>query len=255
MAKRALTLKKEYFTPSGQRIKRFIRVGGKIVPIVEDTGISDSDKALEELFGKPTEENAERSIQDRIDWINAENNHDPKNADRKTNCQRCVIAAELNARGYDVCAMPRPKNDEFEFTHTWLKALGKGKTIHGIGGEDLEEVGDKVRYLEGWLPVGARGVVYYQNKQLVKDGNGAGHVIMIEKTPKGLVWYDPQTAKIFKNMQHALTGYAEAIKPGEKRILMNAHTDFESLKFVRTDTAKIDTDMLKKYKVVYKWGE
>lgn len=47
---RILTLKKEYFTPGGKKISRFIRVGGRIVPIVDDNESSSTDSNIRDAI-------------------------------------------------------------------------------------------------------------------------------------------------------------------------------------------------------------
>ena len=211
----------------------------------------EADRRNDELsnyLGEPSKSNANRTIADRIEWINASDSTDSKNADRINNCQRCVISAELNARGYETTAMPKPKNDEFENDATWQKALGN-PIKDSLTGDDFDDVNNKLNSLVDKLPENARGVISYQRKEIIKTGVH-GHVIMMEKTANGPVFYDPQSGKIFKNFRHALTGYAEEAKIGEKRALQNAVVDFSRLYFLRTDNAKINVDMLKKYKVV-----
>jgi hypothetical protein len=183
------------------------------------------DSALETVVGPKT--NFYKTIQDRIDYINNDAKH---KGNRLENCQRCIIAAEINARGYESEAKPVPKGDTLREEREWLKAFGN-PVIDMVGGEDLKEVSEKITSVMNRYGQGSRAIIAYQYSWK----GTSGHVICAENTKDGVVLFDPQRAKIFKSFTEAFHTSIDS-----------APIDWDSMECIRVDNAKLNMAYVKK---------
>lgn len=116
------------------------------------------------------------------------------------NCQRCVWATELRARGYDVEAMPaHGKNDPQAYQHTpesFLKVGDPPLTLNQVDAGKYRLHWDSPKRLSGKVidehirsqyPDGSRGMI-------VMHGARSGHVINWELRDGKVSYYDGQVA-------------------------------------------------------------
>ena len=116
------------------------------------------------------------------------------------NCQTCVIAFEARLRGFDVQAKPCYKGVD----STQLK-LSKKQDIawkHNITGLKpiFKRTEKKENALYDWLNKNVKEEQRYTFtfSYIGKTGNRSGHVISLDKTPKGQIrLYDPQLGKTY----------------------------------------------------------
>lgn len=105
--------------------------------------------------------------------------------DYTSNCQRCVIAYELNRRGYNVEAEATYENDPYPNGGYWKTAF-QGATTTNVGATTTNKVNTNIKdEMSGWGN-GSRAVVSVQN------GRG-GHVFNVEYHNGRLSYYDAQT--------------------------------------------------------------
>jgi len=107
----------------------------------------------------------------------------------KRNCQRCVIAYELNRRGYRVEALPNEKNDGFNnrnnpkgYLSCFKGAIDRGVLVNKSTKSaiiDIENI--MAKYGDG-----ARAFLRYSK------GKGIGHVICVERRKGKTYFIDPQ---------------------------------------------------------------
>ena len=110
------------------------------------------------------------------------------------NCQRCVWAAEMQRRGYDVEAMPRTKDDSYakadtSYANSFLNDAEGGIDLHVVQSPfNKESAADFKAHFTDKYDVGARGMI-------VAYGKG-GHVFNWEvekyKGGKRVRFYDTQ---------------------------------------------------------------
>lgn len=122
------------------------------------------------------------------------------------NCQRCVVAYELNRRGYDVTALPTYRGDTLKkvvyynpakgtYEGRWKGAFRNAKTIN-VGSNTTNGVTANIRNQMKSFGDGSRAVVQIFYK-------GGGHVFNVENNKGRMVYVEAQTGKI-KNINSTL---------------------------------------------------
>ena len=109
-----------------------------------------------------------------------------------TNCQRCVVAFELNMRGYNVAALPHIGNsDTYTNDSGWTKFFGKNvdsmvsvssTSVSGQKNKILKQMGDWGEHSRAVLRVTWKGKDY-------------GHVINVINSNSGVSAWDAQTGR------------------------------------------------------------
>lgn len=125
-----------------------------------------------------------------IDQLLQETNPNYQN-DRsyRVNCQRCVYAAELAQRGYDVEALPKVNSATDPFNN--------GMWMHGFEGQTWESnLGSRAKAVElsindrmGNWGDGSRAIVYVAWK------DGGAHVFNVNREKGNTIAFDAQTGK------------------------------------------------------------
>lgn len=104
--------------------------------------------------------------------------------DYQANCQRCVVAYELNRRGYNVEAEATFGNDPYPVGNHWTTGF-RGGTLESVGASTNAKVNSNIQSkMSGWGE-GSRGIVQ------VSSGN-SGHVFNVEYKNGKLSYYDAQ---------------------------------------------------------------
>ncbi len=104
--------------------------------------------------------------------------------DYQSNCQRCVVAYELNRRGYNVEAEATFQNDPYPSGGHWKTAFNGAKDEY-VGASTTAKVNKNIRdNMQNWGN-GSRGVVRV-------SGTNGGHVFNVEYRNGKLSYYDPQ---------------------------------------------------------------
>lgn len=112
-------------------------------------------------------------------------NINSKYADYSENCQRCVVAYELNRRGYKVEAESTYKSDPYPKGNNWTKAFKNAK-LESVGAGTTAKVNEKItQKMKGWGE-GSRGIVR------VNYNKTSGHVFNVEYRNGKLHYYDAQ---------------------------------------------------------------
>lgn len=105
--------------------------------------------------------------------------------DYTSNCQRCVVAYELNRRGYNVEAEATYRNDPYPIGGQWMTAFNGAKS-ESVGATTTNKVNRNIQdKMSGWGN-NSRAVVE------VNNGRG-GHVFNVEYRNGKLSYYDAQT--------------------------------------------------------------
>ena len=107
----------------------------------------------------------------------------------RENCQRCVYAAELSRRGYDVEALPKvfPDSKDPMFQNKAWQNGFDGQTWERDIGRNTNVVTQRIESkMDSWGD-GARAIVYVQWK------DGGTHVFNIENVNGVTVAYDAQS--------------------------------------------------------------
>lgn len=105
--------------------------------------------------------------------------------DYTSNCQRCVVAYELNRRGYNVEAEATFPNDPYPSDGHWMTAFQGAKSVN-VGASTNNKVNSNIKgQMSNWGE-GSRAIVRVEN------GRG-GHVFNVEYRGGKLNYYDPQT--------------------------------------------------------------
>lgn len=107
--------------------------------------------------------------------------------DYQSNCQRCVVAYELNRRGYNVEAESTYANDPYPSGGHWLTAFVGAKS-ESVGASTTAAVNKKIQGKMSDWGDGSRGIVRVQ-------GRGGGHVFNVEYHKGKLSYYDAQHNK------------------------------------------------------------
>lgn len=105
--------------------------------------------------------------------------------DYTSNCQRCVVAYELNRRGYNVEAEATFENDPYPRAGHWMTAF-KGAQAESVGATTNNKVNKNIESKMSNWGNGSRAIVRVQ-------GNGGGHVFNVEYRRGKLEYYDAQT--------------------------------------------------------------
>lgn len=143
--------------------------------------------------------------------------------DYTSNCQRCVVAYELNRRGYNVEAEATFRNDPYPSMNHWMTAF-EGATIENVGATTNNKVNSNIKDKMSTWGNGSRAIVKVQ-------GGGGGHVFNVEYRGGKLYYYDAQTNTRYD----------------PKRVFN--HVNKRAVSVVRTDNLKIGDnvrDMVRK---------
>lgn len=133
--------------------------------------------------------------------------------DYQSNCQRCVIAYELNRRGYNVEAEATYRNDPYPRGGQWMTAF-KGARSESVGATTNAKVNKNIESkMSGWGD-GSRAIVRVNNSR-------GGHVFNVEYRNGKLNYYDPQ----------------HNIRYDPKRVFN--HVDKTNVAIVRTDNLSL----------------
>ena len=123
------------------------------------------------------------------------------------NCTACVLAHELRLRGYDITALPF--NDKTfaalsdDTRLAWLTAKGNTPEFTSqIGGAEKDIIAKIEKQTQ---VIGSR---YHLGWDMSED---LGHIITVERTKKGLVFYDPQQDNFF-SLGEIISGMLEGSK-------------------------------------------
>lgn len=112
----------------------------------------------------------------------------PEYGDYSMNCQRCVVAYELNRRGYKVEAEASYDRDPYPQGNHWMSAFKGGKMVD-VGATTTNAVNNKILSNMKTWGNGSRGIV------AVDYGGGEGHVFNVEYRGGKLQYYDGQTGE------------------------------------------------------------
>ena len=141
------------------------------------------------------------------------------------NCQRCVVAYELNRRGYNVTALPTFKGDNLPkiahynqrsgtFEGHWKGAFRNAKTVN-VGAKTEAGAIANIESAMKSYGSGSRAVV-----QIFYKGGG-GHVFNVENQRGRIVYVEAQAGKM-KNIERTMSS-----------------VDSRSVNLVRTDNLKL----------------
>lgn len=115
----------------------------------------------------------------------------------RTNCQSCVACYEMRKRGYNVTTLPNTKNSALEelshkYKDIWLD-LNTGVIPEGeqITGSKADKV---VLQLENKIMSGERYSLRLRWKK-----SRYGHVVNMYRDNEGIILYDPQSGKKYRN--------------------------------------------------------
>ena len=107
------------------------------------------------------------------------------------NCAACVLVHELRLRGFDVTSLAYDHKSgsvsmllSNDTRQAWLTSKGKKPEFTALIGGSEKEIVSKIE--KQTQVVGSRYHIGWDNKL------GGGHIITIERTKNGLVFYDPQ---------------------------------------------------------------
>ena len=123
------------------------------------------------------------------------------------NCTACVLAHELRLRGYDITALPF--NDKTfaalsdDTRLAWLTAKGNTPEFTALIGGAEKDIIAKIE--KQTQVIGSR---YHLGWDMSED---LGHIITVERTKKGLVFYDPQQDNFF-SLGEIISGMLEGSK-------------------------------------------
>ena len=109
-----------------------------------------------------------------------------------TNCQRCVVAFEVNMRGYNVAALPNSGNsDIYPHSDNWTKFFGKDiNSMVSVSSTSVSSQKNKILNQMGAWGGHSRAVLEVKWK-----GKDYGHVINIINTKSGVSAWDAQTGR------------------------------------------------------------
>lgn len=175
---------------------------------------------LKEAIG---ERGAPNSIAESVVSVNPHHNYDYR--EYSENCQRCVVAYELNRRGYDVTALPTYPGDTLgEVAHynpstgisegRWKGAFRNAITESVAAGSPNGVVRNIDSKMKGYGN-GSRAVIqiFYRS--------GGGHVFNVENQNGRIVYVESQTGRI-KNKEsvfrHVKTGQVNIVRTDNLRI-------------------------------------
>lgn len=124
------------------------------------------------------------------------------------NCTACVLAHELRLRGYDITALPFNDNQVFSALSddtrlAWLTVKGNTPEFTALIGGLEKDIIAKIE--KQTQVIGSR---YHLGWDMTED---LGHIITVERTKKGLVFYDPQQDSFF-SLGEIISGMLEGSK-------------------------------------------
>ena len=134
---------------------------------------------------------------------------DAEYGDYSENCQRCVVAFELNRRGYKVEAEATWENDTYPRGNHWLSAF-KGGKLEDVGARNTAAISKNVLSKMGSWGEGSRAIVKVQY-----PGGNSGHVFNVEYHRGKLYYYDAQTGVSYKNrtvFDHVVKGNVQIVR-------------------------------------------
>ncbi len=151
------------------------------------------NKSLGEAIGK---RQGEISIKEATREVNSKR-YSPNHAEFSQNCQRCVVAYELNRRGYKVMAEPTHKGDKWNKAlvkngneyQMWRGAFRHAKTIK-IQARNSNQAVTNIKNQMKAFGDGSRGVISVEWKQ-----GGSGHVFNVENRKGHILFIDAQSGK------------------------------------------------------------
>lgn len=127
--------------------------------------------------------------------------------DYQSNCQRCVVAYELNRRGYNVEAEATFPNDPYPSGGHWMTAFNGAKS-ESVGATTTAKVNKNIEAkMSGWGD-GSRAVVR------VRSGSG-GHVFNAEYRRGKVSYYDAQVNRRYdpkRVFNHVNKGAVEIVR-------------------------------------------
>lgn len=133
--------------------------------------------------------------------------------DYTSNCQRCVVAYELNRRGYNVEAEATFQNDPYPRGNHWMTAF-EGAKSEAVGATTNNKVNSNIQSKMSDWGNGSRAIVQVNNAR-------GGHVFNVEYRNGKLNYYDAQTNSRYD----------------PKRVFN--HVDKREVRIVRTDNLAI----------------
>ena len=107
--------------------------------------------------------------------------------DYQSNCQRCVVAYELNRRGYNVEAESTFPNDPYPRGNYWMTAFNGAKSER-VGATTNNKVNKNIQEKMNGYGNNSRAIVKVNNAT-------GGHVFNVENKNGKLHYYDAQTNK------------------------------------------------------------
>lgn len=168
---------------------------------VPNGGGNYSDYSLSEQLPKTSKEaigkkGKPHSIATALKTVNP--NYSNAYSEYSENCQRCVVAYELQRRGYNVEAQPTYEGDKWGASHKvgnmymdrWRGAFRHAKSV-SVGASNSEKVLGKISKEMKSYGAGARAVVSINYKG---RGHG-GHVFNVENVGGNIQYVDAQTGQ------------------------------------------------------------
>jgi hypothetical protein len=182
--------------------------------------IDQLPKTVQEALG---DKGKERSISEAIQTVNPFHSYDY--SEYSENCQRCVVAYEMQRRGYDVEAQPTYAGDKWPmvvpvngqrlgrwrgaFRHAVTDRVGAAGNNSSAEKKVLENIKTKMREYGS----GARAVVNIQYR-----GRGSGHVFNVENQKGHITFVDAQTGERYNTASmHNLLAIVETQSVGLTR--------------------------------------
>lgn len=160
--------------------------GNNIIYTSTDRTLDNVDKdtrdRIEKYLGKATNP---RTMEQALKDTNP-NYTEGKNGKWENNCQRCVLAYELQRRGYNVTAKPYPGPGDKLARGGWKKVFKNARTLNVKNSNDIENKMKK--YGDG-----ARAIVSCE------WNTGGGHVFIAENVGGRVRYIDPQTHRSYAN--------------------------------------------------------
>lgn len=154
------------------------------------------NQTLREALGAKGKSN---SMGEALNSVNKDR-YNPTYAAYTENCQRCVVAYELQRRGYDVSALPTHSDDNWprvvrvgnEIYGRWRGAFKNAKNVDVSARTTASVTNNIDKQMKNFGP-GSRGVVQVFWK------NGGGHVFNVENVNGKVVYADAQTGRRLKS--------------------------------------------------------
>lgn len=139
--------------------------------------------------------------------------------DYSENCQRCVVAFELNRRGYRVEAEAAGgSGDPYPRGNYWATAFQGGK-LENVGAGSTAGVNKNIsQKMESWGN-GSRAIV-----KVEYPGTNNGHVFNVEYHSGKLYYFDAQTGVQYKNrsvFNHVTQGTVQIMRSDKLKIADN----------------------------------